>query len=74
MVEILLRYIRAFSKVNLGTRRQCFRLHTQVVLLHVKLPVQRAKRELLVAIVGAITIAGRDDESLDPGLPQEDDA
>lgn len=28
---------------------------------------------LLVAIVGAITIAGRDDESLDPALPQEDD-
>jgi NADH-quinone oxidoreductase subunit J len=29
---------------------------------------------LLVAIVGAITIAGRDDESLDPALPEEDDA
>ena len=29
---------------------------------------------LLVAIVGAITIAGRDDESIDPALPQEDTA
>lgn len=29
---------------------------------------------LLVAIVGAITIAGRDDDSLDPAKPQEDDA